>query len=372
MKIKMLTTGFWLSLLLVPMLTFVAQAQWNNSQYPNSGISRFRWEGEVDGSSVIYIKGRNVNVQTRSGLPVQRQRFSFSDPLPRANVDLGLTRIDGRGDIRLVQEPNRNNDYTAIVRIDDRSGGRDFYSFELRWYDRNWQDNGGGWSGNSPRNSDFVIWRGRVDGESLIRFRGGQAWEQTVNGGGVFNQNVRFSSPLPTRSVSLNLTQADGRGEVVLLEQPSRHNDYTATVRIRDRRGGTDVYAFTLAWEKPRYRDVDHGRWFDNDEQRGRGNDEQRRRGVRWSGRVDGRNLLYIRGDQLWLERRDGQPTDNSDFRFYQALPTQPCQVSVRKLNGRGSVRVLEQPSARNNYTAVLLLEDYDGGADQYDLAVEW
>ncbi len=373
MKLTGLKVGAFLSLLLAPCIFLPANAQWSGgypypAQYPNQNpnrdISQFRWSGVVDGTTLVYIKGRQVRVESRSGLPVQHQRYEFTDPLPRAAVEVSLVVLEGRGRVRLVQNPRSNNDFTAAVRIDDNSGGRDVYSFELRWSDRNRRDETGGWTGPQSRNVDTVVWRGRVDGESIIRFRSDESWNDTVNGLGVSNARYNFGAPLPSNPVSVNLTNTAGRGEIVIIEQPSQSNEYTVSVRVRDRRGGSGNYAFTLAWEKQHYRDVDHGRWIPEP-----GN---RVRGLRWTGRVDGRDLIFIRGNRLWTEHREGQPIRDEDYRFYQPLPNANRVVTVRKVEGRGSVRVIEQPSRNNNYTATILIEDGDGGADRYEIEVEW
>jgi hypothetical protein len=160
---------------------------------------------------------------------------------------------------------------------------------------------------------------------------------------------------------------AEGRGEVVLLEQPSQYNNYTAAVRIRDRQGGAGSYAFALTWtrrggrDRPRDRDP-----WDRDDRGGTG------RGLRWSGRVDGSDLLRVRGSQLWIDHQAGVPIVGADHRFFQPLPFERREVMVRKLRGRGTVRVLEQPSRQNNFTATILIEDRDGGSDQYEIEVEW
>jgi len=380
MKINGLRFGTVLSLLFVPFLILSAQAQWwpgnNQGSYTNSGISRFRWEGVVDGTSYVRIRGRQVKVETRSGLPVQRQRYEFTDPLPRAAVNVQLTVFDGRDRVRLIETPRPNNDFTAVVMIDDRSGGRDFYSLELRWNDWNERDNGGGWSGNSPRNSDFVVWRGRVDGESIIRFRSDRAWDETVNGRGVNGENYQFSAPLPNRFVNVNLDNTQGRGEILIIEQPSRANNFTTSVLVRDRQSGGGNYSFRLAWEKQNYRAPDHGRWPDRRDDSPYGNEGQGNgnygRGLIWSGRVDGNDLIYFRGNQLWIDHRSGQPIYDANYRFFRPLPNQQCNINVRRLNGRGNVRVIEHPSPYNNYTAVIQIEDRDGGSDKYELEIDW
>ncbi|MFN0112225.1 MAG: hypothetical protein ACKVZH_25470 [Blastocatellia bacterium] len=367
------------SLLFVPFLALSVQAQWfpnqdqdrYRNQYPNSGVSRFRWEGVVDGTSTVRIKGRRVDVETYSGLPVQRQRYDFTDALPRTTTNVQLVVNDGRDRVRLIEAPRANNDYTAVVRIDDRSGGRDFYSFELRWNDRDYRDDGGGWSGDSRRNTDYVVWSGRVDGESIIRFRSDQAFDQIVNGQGVYSERYRFSAPLPSRAVDVNLSATQGRGEILIVEQPSRRNNFTTAVLIRDRQSGAGNYSFTLAWEKQNYRDTDNGRWDRRGDDYDRGNGRNGR-GVSWSGRVDGRDLIYIRGNDLWIDHRDGQPVYEANYNFYNPLPNRQCDVNVRKVKGRGNIRVIEQPSPRNNYTAVVQIEDRDNGSDFYNLEIDW
>jgi len=354
----------WLALLvMVSFFSISASAQFYGNQYPNRDISRFRWEGVVDGTSFVSIRGRHVEVRTSSGLPVQRQRYNFTDPLPSASVGLALDVFNGRGRVQLVQYPRPNNDFTAVIRIDDNSGGRDVYGFELQWYDRTWGDEYGGWSGNNPRNTDGVVWRGRVDGESIIRFRGNRSWVQTVSGWGVSNVRYNFSAALPEHPLSLNLVKAQGRGEVLIIEQPTRTNDFTAVVLVRDNRGGADDYAFSLAWEKIGFHDTDHGH--------GRPGGS-RSLGVRWYGRVDGSDIIFIRGTRLWIDHQSGQPIYDGYYQFFQSLTDINRFVSVRKIEGRGSVRVIEQPGPGNNYTAAILIEDRDGGPDRYQIEVDW
>jgi hypothetical protein len=50
-------------------------------------------------------------------------------------------------------------------------------------------------------------------------------------------------------------------------------------------------------------------------------------------------------------------------------MPRQPGTVTVQVLEGRGKVDVIEQPNARNGYTAVIRLRDPDGGSARYRIA---
>jgi hypothetical protein len=350
------------SLLFLPLLAFPIQAQSFRPQFPQQErIARFRWEGVVDGTSVIRIRRRQVSVEHLSGLPVQRQRYDFTDPLPSSRVEVELEVIEGRGRVRLVEQPRANNDYVAAVRIEDPDRGQGRYAFELRWQDRDWRGDDD-WPRPRPRDVESFAWRGRVDDESIIRVRGEQVWVENLSGYGVSGERYRFSSPLPMRPLQVNLVDAEGRGEVVIIEQPGRDNDYTAAVRIRDRQSGASAYAFTLTWTRRGWQD----RPRDPDDRGGA------RRGLRWSGRVDGRDLLRLRGDQLWVEHQAGLPIAGADYRFLSPLPAERRTVTVSKLRGRGTVRVLEQPARHNDFTATILIEDRDGGSDQYEIEVVW
>ena len=93
-----------------------------------------------------------------------------------------------------------------------------------------------------------MTWRGRVDDDVRIRIRGGSADVETIGGTPYYDGQPNFSSSLPNRRVSVRLTKNRGRGDMFIEQQPSRDNDFTAIIRIKDSRGGADNYEFTLDW----------------------------------------------------------------------------------------------------------------------------
>ncbi|RPJ86828.1 MAG: hypothetical protein EHM18_04215 [Acidobacteria bacterium] len=97
--------------------------------------------------------------------------------------------------------------------------------------------------------SGRMRWSGKVDDEIVIMIRGSRASIRTVTGDQVRDDDYSFDSPLPRQELRMNLKKVSGRGSVDLLEEPSRRNDYSAVVRIRDKKSGTDDYAFELRWE---------------------------------------------------------------------------------------------------------------------------
>jgi len=110
---------------------------------------------------------------------------------------------------------------------------------------------GGGGGGDYPdtgNRSGSMTWRGRVDDDVRIRIRGGSADVETIGGTPYYDAQPNFLNSLPNRRVTVRLTEKRGRGEIFIEQQPTRENDFTAVVRIRDTKGGASEYAFTLEW----------------------------------------------------------------------------------------------------------------------------
>ena len=107
--------------------------------------------------------------------------------------------------------------------------------------------NGGGQTPDTGRGGRMT-WRGRVDDDVRIRIRGGSADVETIGGTAYYDGQPNFENSLPNRRVTVRLTEKRGRGEILIEQQPSRENDFTAVIRIRDTKGGASEYAFTLEW----------------------------------------------------------------------------------------------------------------------------
>ena len=112
----------------------------------------------------------------------------------------------------------------------------------------NYGGGGGGDQYPDTGRSGRMTWRGRVDDDVRIRIRGGSADVETIGGTPYTDSQPNFFNSLPSRRVTVRLTQKRGRGEIFIEQQPSRENDFTAVVRIRDTRGGASEYEFELQW----------------------------------------------------------------------------------------------------------------------------
>ncbi len=98
--------------------------------------SSMEWTGSIDDRANLMIRHRNVRVVTITGRRNGNGRANFDGDYGmgdrrrgRANVD----RLDGRGSVRVVQQPNRGNNFTTIIRIEDLKGGADRYRIRVEW-----------------------------------------------------------------------------------------------------------------------------------------------------------------------------------------------------------------------------------------------
>lgn len=91
------------------------------------------WRGTVDDVVHLEIRGRNIDVRTISGREYLNGTFSFTSPLPTRGVSVGVEKKRGRGNVEVIQQPSRTNDYTTVVRITDREGGAREYQLEIFW-----------------------------------------------------------------------------------------------------------------------------------------------------------------------------------------------------------------------------------------------
>jgi hypothetical protein len=115
----------------------------------------------------------------------------------------------------------------------------------------NVEGGGGGGGGQYPDTGGRggrMTWKGRVDDDVRIRIRGGTADVETIGGTPYYDAQPNFFNSLPYRRVTVRITNKRGRGDIFIEQQPSRENDFTAVVRIKDSRGGASEYEFELTW----------------------------------------------------------------------------------------------------------------------------
>lgn len=109
-------------------------------------------------------------------------------------------------------------------------------------------DSDGGRPGPDTGRGGRMTWSGRVDDDVRIKIRGGSADVETIGGTPYYDSRPNFINSLPNRRVTVRLTSKRGRGDVYIEQQPTRDNDFTVIVRIKDTRGGASDYEFELQW----------------------------------------------------------------------------------------------------------------------------
>jgi|SRR5687767_2066789 len=91
------------------------------------------WKGRVDDDVRIVIRGGTADVETIGGTPYYNSQPNFSNSLPSRRVTVRLTVRRSRGEVYIEQQPSRENNFAAVIRIKDTRGGASDYEFELSW-----------------------------------------------------------------------------------------------------------------------------------------------------------------------------------------------------------------------------------------------
>jgi hypothetical protein len=102
---------------------------------------------------------------------------------------------------------------------------------------------------NSVSQPHQVTWSGDVDDTATVYFQDSRSWVDNVTGKPVQNINTVFQGELqPSSLITVKLVKTAGRGQVVIVQQPAKDNNFTAAVRIIDPEPAADHYQFTLKW----------------------------------------------------------------------------------------------------------------------------
>lgn len=92
---------------------------------------------------------------------------------------------------------------------------------------------------------------------------------------------------------------------------------------------------------------------------------------LRWTGQVDDTAVIRLSDRDV---RASGNFKGIRDVRsdVNGSLPNRPVRVRLVKEGGRGDVEIIEQPSPRNNYTAVVRIRDWQAGGSRYGFTLQW
>ena len=85
-----------------------------------------------------------------------------------------------------------------------------------------------------------------------------------------------------------------------------------------------------------------------------------------WDGAVDGRDVLILHGNKLTDDRRIGNDPHNVQTKIHQPFPTRPLTYFIDRHAGRGWTVLLQSPSAANDWTAKIFVDDPQPSEDVY------
>jgi hypothetical protein len=91
-----------------------------------------------------------------------------------------------------------------------------------------------------------------------------------------------------------------------------------------------------------------------------------------WTGRVDREAQISMRGNQISSRMIGNSTATRERSRVISPLPRQDGRVVAQLESGRGSVDVIQQPSASNGWTTVVRIRDTAGGTGMYRVAAYW
>jgi hypothetical protein len=190
------------------------------------GNGRCTIEVTVDHAAEVEVSGEMGLLTTTAGQPAAWRRFQCNTPLASNPVDFRFVRINGRGTVRLAQDP-RSTGGRAVVQITDPQGGRGGYTFDLQWRTRD-----GGWApgpqlplpGHGPGHGPYPGPGGGFPMARAIRMCQDSVTDRLNSRG---YQYVRFERTMP-------------------VDNPGRHDWITGTANAR-RGFGTDWFSFSCS-----------------------------------------------------------------------------------------------------------------------------
>lgn len=187
---------------------------------------------------------RFSNSRTNFDEVLAAQQFKAGADLFRRMVDDNRSRNELRDAANALTDLARRNNWTG---------------FQWRSVQRSLDDvvrevgGSSGGFGDVPEQKEVigrVRWKGNVDDEVHLIIRGGSIEVKTISGIASGQGTANFTTALPNRKVEVAIDKKKGRGTAKLIQAPSRENDFTAVIQIRDKDGGSREYDLDIYWTR--------------------------------------------------------------------------------------------------------------------------
>lgn len=223
-----------------PVNTPVNTGTTNPWSTPGTNSGSISWSGQVDNKVNIVIQGNTIQNQIVAGT-LREGYKNMNGVLPRRPITLFVNKTEGRGTASVIQQPDRSNNYTGIVQVEDSKRGSDDYKLDISW-------SSGGVTVEEPYEAGRVTWSGRVDQTANIIISGRDVRSEDASATGLRDVRFNISGYLARRPGTITANKIKGRGTVIVSQQPSFENDYTAIVRVIDTEKGDGEYQVEISW----------------------------------------------------------------------------------------------------------------------------
>jgi hypothetical protein len=227
----------------------------------------FNWTGRVDREVTLTMRARNVATNASRG-DEYRGRFDSVNELPRMDGTLRVEVSGGRAEASVIQQPSASNNYQAVIRVVDRGNWTGRPQVTAFFTPSSTAGNSGGtWNrGNGNNNSDddrynngrgrgrnaaaVMHWSGNVDANAEIRWQGTNVRQRSLDGAALRGVRSSVDGNVNTgrgrRDGLAVIAMREGRGQVTIVQQPMRENNYPTIIRVNDPQGGYGRYTFDV------------------------------------------------------------------------------------------------------------------------------
>lgn len=190
-----------------------------------------------------------------------------------------------------------------------------------------------------------------------------------------------FSHSLPEKIQAVSAEVVEGQAQIYFARQPDASNGFTAELVVEPVAADKQLCRIHFYWDiapaavpgpTPPPRITVRGVLGTIAREAAAGMLAPRSGGLRWSGRVDGEVRVICRENHCKTILLDGAPVADVTFQFNQPLPRWDVTVSLTESRGRGRVWVAQQPSATNNWAAIVRIRDDQAGPSGYEFRLAW
>lgn len=224
------------------------------------------------------------------------------------------------------------------------------------------------WERRRDEQQRLFSWHGTVDDDTRIYVRAGRVESRVVSGRSPRrDERIDRDNSLPRREGTVRVELIEGRGRVHVVQQPSANNNYTAILRVKDAQAGTSRYRFATYFESVDDARRRGGVWSDVGGDVNLGDQV-----FRWNGFVDGDVRITLRRGSVGYDVVSGEQPRVISSSGGGQLPRRDGRLGVSLRQGRGTVSVIQQPSASNNYTAIVRVVDRPSGVGHYEFDLIW